>query len=154
MVALYDFEPQAGATDQLPLRSGQNYTVIRKDNTGWWIVMNPTDQRRGMAPAAYLGTRAVFEAMQLPEYHGRPYQHEIEAALDKERPGTYLLHENPKVPGEIMLTMKCVVEGGGERQFEVLCCSACGADGDDVTFSCRTKSGLASIPIEQRLDGT
>lgn len=107
LLALYDFAPTAdGAAGQIPLKAGSRYKLVHRDPSGWWTVHSLATNQRGAVPGSYLAMPAFQEASQRPEFHGRAFQHEIEAALDKQKPGTYLLHEHPKNPGQIVLTFR------------------------------------------------
>jgi len=50
--ALYDYMPEEGDEDEVPLVQGATVEVVNNDNEDWWLVRS--GNRSGLVPANYL----------------------------------------------------------------------------------------------------
>jgi len=51
--AMYDYEPEEGDEDEVPLQAGDTVEVVNSDNADWWLVRTP-DGSSGLVPANYI----------------------------------------------------------------------------------------------------
>jgi hypothetical protein len=51
--AMYDYEPEEGDEDEVPLQAGDTIEVVNSDNDDWWLVRT-ADGSSGLVPANYV----------------------------------------------------------------------------------------------------
>jgi len=53
--AMYDYEPEEGDDDEVPMTAGEVVDVINSDNSDWWLIRTSKGET-GLVPANYLET--------------------------------------------------------------------------------------------------